>query len=55
MSPDGMNEINCPECGKVFKIDETAYAKILKHVRDDAFNQELDKRKAELNGIWKKT
>ena len=44
MNPKGVNEINCPECGKVFKIDETGYAKILKQVRDDAFDQELEKR-----------
>ena len=40
----GMNEINCPECGKVFKIDEAGYANILKHVRDDEFEAELLKR-----------
>ncbi len=39
-----MNEINCPDCGKVFKIDETGYANILKQVRDDEFEQELCKR-----------
>ena len=39
-----MKEINCPECGKVFKIDETGYADILKQVRDSEFQLELDKR-----------
>ncbi len=39
-----MNKINCPECGKVFKIDESGYANILKQVRNDEFEQELDKR-----------
>ncbi len=39
-----MNEINCPECGKMFKIDETGYANILKQVRDEEFKQELNSR-----------
>ncbi len=43
-NPIGMNDINCPECGKVFKIDETGYANILKQVRDKDFNNALNKR-----------
>jgi hypothetical protein len=39
-----MNEIICPHCGKAFKVDEAAYANILKQVRDKAFNTELDER-----------
>ena len=39
-----MNEIKCPKCGVVFKIDETGYANILKKVRDREFNEELEKR-----------
>ncbi len=39
-----MNEINCPECGKVFKVDETGYANILNQVRNKEFAQELTKR-----------
>ena len=39
-----MNEINCPECGKVFKIDENSYAHLLKQVRDDQFQLELESR-----------
>lgn len=41
-----MHEIICPHCTKVFKIDETGYADILKQVRDDAFEQQLDERLA---------
>ncbi|WP_320675332.1 DUF2130 domain-containing protein [Prochlorococcus sp. MIT 1341] len=41
-----MKQINCPECGKLFKIDETGYANILKQVRDDEFDDELSKRLA---------
>ena len=40
----GMNEINCPECGKTFTIDKTGYSNILKQVRDSEFKQELNKR-----------
>ena len=39
-----MHEINCPECGKLFKIDETGYSNILKQVRNDEFQTELGKR-----------
>tara|TARA_Y100001968_G_scaffold324496_1_gene363945 strand:- start:21851 stop:23143 length:1293 start_codon:yes stop_codon:yes gene_type:complete len=39
-----MNKINCPECGKVFKIDETGYANILNQVKNDEFEKELLKR-----------
>jgi hypothetical protein len=39
-----MNEIKCPHCGTVFKIDEAGYADILKQVRDRAFEQSLHER-----------
>ena len=39
-----MNEINCPQCGKVFKIDERSYADILKQVRDEDFEYQLKER-----------
>ena len=39
-----MNQINCPECGKVFKIDETGYSNILKQLRDAAFEEEVSQR-----------
>jgi len=39
-----MHEINCPHCGKAFKIDETGYADILKQVRDGEFEQQLHDR-----------
>ena len=40
-----MNEIKCPNCGKTFTLDETAYENILKQVRNDEFEKELDARK----------
>lgn len=39
-----MNEIVCPHCKKVFKVDEAGFADILKQVRDHQFEEELNQR-----------
>lgn len=39
-----MNEIICPNCKKVFKVDESGFADILKQVRDHQFEEELESR-----------
>lgn len=39
-----MNEIICPNCEKVFKVDEAGFADILKQVRDHEFEEELNER-----------
>ncbi len=39
-----MNEIICPSCRKAFKVDEAGFADILKQVRDQQFNEELQSR-----------
>ena len=39
-----MNDIICPHCKKVFKVDEAGFADILKQVRDHVFNKELNER-----------
>jgi len=39
-----MNDIICPNCKKVFKVDEAGFADILKQVRDHQFEEELHKR-----------
>ncbi|CCY05273.1 MAG: DUF2130 domain-containing protein [Eggerthellaceae bacterium] len=39
-----MNEIKCPHCGKVFQVDESGFADIVKQVRDGEFQRELAKR-----------
>jgi len=39
-----MQEIICPNCKKVFKVDEAGFADILKQVRDHQFEEELHKR-----------
>ena len=41
-----MNEIKCPNCHKVFKVDETGFADILKQVRDSQFEKEINDRMA---------
>ncbi len=39
-----MNEIICPHCKKVFKVDEAGFADIMKQVRDHQFEEELRER-----------
>lgn len=39
-----MNEIKCPNCGTVFKIDEKQYDSIVKQVRDSEFKSEIATR-----------
>jgi hypothetical protein len=41
-----MNEIKCPNCGKVFSLDEAGYADILNQVRNEAFDKALNERLA---------
>jgi hypothetical protein len=36
-----MNEIICPNCHKVFKVDEAGFADIIKQVRDHQFEEEI--------------
>ncbi len=38
------NEIVCPHCSKLFKIDESGYADILKQVHDHEFEKQLSER-----------
>ncbi|MGN1406201.1 MAG: DUF2130 domain-containing protein [Erysipelotrichaceae bacterium] len=39
-----MSEIKCPNCGKVFKIDEESYSLILQQVRNSEFNREINEQ-----------
>ena len=39
-----MNEIKCPHCGTVFRVDESGFADIVKQVRDAEFNREIERR-----------
>jgi len=44
-----MNEIKCPKCGEMFKVDESGLSEIVKQVRDKEFEKEL----AEREKAWK--
>jgi hypothetical protein len=39
-----MNDIICPNCNKAFKIDESGYVELLKQVRTQQFNEEIENR-----------
>lgn len=39
-----MNGIKCPNCGQVFKVDESGFADIVKQIRDHEFEKELRER-----------
>ncbi len=39
-----MNEIKCPHCGEVFKVDESSYLNIVNQVRNAEFNKEIHKQ-----------
>ena len=39
-----MNDIKCPKCGEVFKVDQAGYADIAKQVRDQEFNLALKEK-----------
>lgn len=41
---NSMNDIICPHCKKVFRVDEAGFADILKQVRDHVFDKELHER-----------
>lgn len=44
-----MKEIKCPHCHRVFSVDESEYAELLSQVRTDSFNEELNRRIAEMH------
>ena len=39
-----MHEIQCPNCGKAFKVDESGYAAIVAQVRDSEFHKSIEER-----------
>lgn len=44
-----MKELKCPNCGSVFKVDESDYAAILAQVKNKEFNQEVERRINEID------
>lgn len=43
-----MNELKCPKCGHVFQVDRDSFNSIAAQVKDKAFQQEVDRRVAEI-------
>ncbi len=43
-----MKEIKCPNCGEMFKIDESNYQSIVNQIRDQQFTDDLKLREAQL-------
>ena len=43
-----MNEIKCPNCGKVFSVDEASYASVVNQVRTMEFQADVDRRAKEI-------
>ena len=46
-----MKELKCPNCGSVFTVDEADYAPIVSQIRNSEFEEELNRRLREINGI----
>ena len=46
-----MKELKCPNCGSVFTVDEADYASIVSQIRNSEFEEELNRRLREINGI----
>ena len=46
-----MNEIKCPNCGKVFSVDEASYASVVNQVRNKEFMAEVQRRAEELERL----
>lgn len=44
-----MQEIKCPKCGEVFRVDESGYASIVKQVRDKEFQKEISERQMQFD------
>ena len=48
-----MKELKCPKCGSLFQIDDSNYKSIIDQIKNDEFDQEVEKRIKELNEIAK--
>ena len=38
------SEVKCPKCKEVFKVDDAVYTNIVKQIRDQQFDEELQNR-----------
>ena len=39
-----MKDINCPSCGKTFRIDPSSFEEILLQIKDEEFNKQIEER-----------
>ena len=46
-----MKEITCPKCGNVIKIDDSAFAELLGHIKEETVNEEVERRLADLKRL----
>lgn len=46
-----MSELRCPNCGEIFEMDESNYQQLVKQVRDNEFEEELKRRKKEIETV----
>lgn len=44
-----MKQLKCPNCGKVFQVDEADYASIVSQIKNAEFDAEVDRRLAEIH------
>lgn len=44
-----MKELKCPNCGSIFKVDESDYVAILAQVKNKEFDQEVERRIKEID------
>ena len=47
-----MRELQCPNCGKTFTVNESEYAQILSQVRNAEFNTEVEQRLHDRHARW---
>lgn len=48
-----MKDIECPNCGTKFQVDDSTYESIVARVRSKVFNEEIERRMAEVNERFK--
>ena len=46
-----MKEVRCPKCDSVFEIDASGYADIVKQIRGEEFENELNHRLKDLESV----
>jgi len=50
-----MNELKCPHCGEVFKVDESSYLNIINQVKNEQFEKEIHERLKQIQTTHQQT